>query len=217
VYDESSEWHTVSSSVGTDERVDDLKEDESVAVRERVRAQYNGEDVGWSSLAEEEALHAPPGTTDEELKQHLKANYDPDTLAELKVINLTNTKVTDATTTTLANACPGLQGIDLTNTQVTDAAVTALAKGCPGLQSISLDNTQVTDTTTTALAKGCPGLRAIDLTNTQVTPSLAKVWTNDADAEQKQHPLYGGTIDDFRKQLRRVTNKKKGKGKKKRR
>jgi hypothetical protein len=218
VYDDSSEWHTVSSSVGTAERVEDLKEDESVAERERLRAQHNGEDVGWSSLANEEALQAPPDTTDEQLMRYLKVNYAPDALAKLLCINLGNTQVTDAAATALAKGCPGLQVIHLDNTQVTDAAVTALAKGCPGLQSISLDNTQVTDTTTTALAKGCPGLRAIDLTNTQVTPSLAKFWYNTTTAEYKQHPRYGGTIKDFRWQLNRITKKKKkGKGKKKRR
>jgi hypothetical protein len=89
----------------------------------------------------------------------------------------------------------------------------ALAK----LRVICLGNTQVTDAAVTVLAKGCPGLQCIVLKNTRVTPSLAKFWVNDPTAENKQNPLYGGTIDDLRKQLRRVTNKKKGKGKKKRR
>jgi hypothetical protein len=146
-----------------------VEEDEVVAIWERSEAQMKGEDVGWSSLADEEGLHAPPGTTDEQLMRYLDANYDPDALAKLRFIVLTNT-------------------------QVTDVAATALAKGCPGLQGIYLSNTQV-------------------------TPSLAKVWSNNATTELKQHPHYGGTIADFRKQLRRVTNKNqgKGKGKKKRR
>jgi Leucine-rich repeat (LRR) protein len=199
------------------ERVGGLKADEEVAFEERMKAQWNGEDVGWSSLAEETNLQAPPGTTDEKLKQHLKANYDADTLAKLQNIDLSNTQVTDAAVTALANACPGLQSIVLSDTQVTDAGATALASACPGLRSIVLSNTQVTDAAATALAKGCPGLQHIDLSNTQVTPSLAKWWDSDVTAEDKQHPRYGGTIADFRKQLRRVTNKKQGKGKKKRR
>jgi hypothetical protein len=199
------------------ERVGGLKEDEEAALRERLEAQREGEDVGWTSPAEEKVLQAPPDTTDEELRQRLKANYNTDALAKLQAIFLSNTQVTDATATTLANACPGLHIIVLNNTQVTDVAVTTLAKGYPGLHTIYLYNTQVTDVAATALAKGCPGLGYINLANTQVTPSLANIWDNDATVENKQHPLYGGTIDDFRKQLRRVTNKKKGKGKKKRR
>jgi hypothetical protein len=185
VYDDSSEWHTVSSSVGTDERVDDLEEDDEAAWDERLLAQWNGEDVGWGSLADEENLFAPPGVTDEEVMQRLKVNYDADARAELKAIFLFNTQVTDVTATTLAKGFPGLQVIDLSHTQVTDAAATVLAKGCPGLQHIGLYNTQV-------------------------TPSLAKLWNNDTTwfPEQKQSPGYGGTMADFRKQLRRVTNKK---------
>jgi hypothetical protein len=172
-----------------EERVEGLEEDDEAAWNERLAAQWKGEDVGWSSLADEENLHAPPGVTDEEVMQRLKANYDADARAELKAIFLFNT-------------------------QVTDAAITALAKGCPGLRYIWLDNTQVTDAAATVLAKGCPGLQHIGLYNTQVTPSLAKVWNDNATAEHKQHPGYGGTIADFHKQLRRVTDKKKGKPKK---
>jgi hypothetical protein len=176
------------------ERVGGLKDVTEAAFWERHRAQYNGEDVGWGCPTEEWALHAPPGATDKALRQHLDINYDPDARAKLKVIGLHST-------------------------QVTDAAAIALAIGCPGLLTINLHNTQVTDAAATALAKGCPGLRYIDLSNTQVTPSLAKCWSYDATAEQKQEQdtIYGGTIADFRKQLRRVTNKKQGKGKKKRR
>jgi hypothetical protein len=119
VYDDSSEWHTVSSSIGTDERVDDLEDVELVAWQERWDALHNGEDVGWSSRAEETVLEAPQGATDEEVMPHLKANYTPDELAKLRVISLFNT-------------------------QVTDVAVTALAKGCPSLRLIRLDKTQVT-------------------------------------------------------------------------
>jgi Leucine-rich repeat (LRR) protein len=209
VYDDSSDWHTVSSSVGTAERVEDLEEDFEVAVSERVGAQYDGGDVGWSSTAQEKFLQASSGTTDEALQQHLKANYDAGALAKLTNIDLTNTQVTDAAVAALANTCPGLQVICLNNTHVTDAAATALANARPGLEVITLDNTQVTDAAVTALANACPDLQVIFLSNTQVTPSLAKWWLNDANAELKQHPDYGGTIDDFHKQLRLVTNMRK--------
>jgi hypothetical protein len=217
--------------------VEDLEEDERAVMVERVEAQWKGEAVGWSSLAEEEVLHAPPGTTDEEVMQHLDANYDPEARAKLQVIGLDNTQVTDAAVTVLAKGCPDLELIGLYNTQVTDAAATALAKGCPGLQFIGLYNTQVTDAAATALAKGCPGLQyiwldstqvtdaaattltnacpglqTIDLRNTQVTPSLAKVWRSDATAEHKQHPFYGGTIKDFRWELNRITKKTRSSG-----
>jgi hypothetical protein len=218
VYDDSSDWQTVSSSVGTDERVEDLEEDEDIALVERMKARDKGEDVGWSSLAEETLLHAPSDTTDEQLMRYLKVNYTPDALAKLQVIYLHTTQVTDATATALAKGCPDLQEFDLGNTQVTDAAATALAKGCPGLREFALYNTQVTDAAVTTLTKGCPDLHTINLANTQVTPSLAKFWSNDTIAENKQHPLFGGTIKDLRKQLNRITKKKaKGKGTKKRR
>jgi hypothetical protein len=181
VYDDSSDWHTVSSGGGTEERVEGLEEDVEAALVERARAQWKGEDVGWGSPAEEAYLNARPGATDEELQQHLNANYDVDARAKLQVIYLDKT-------------------------QVTDAAVATLASACPRLHYIGLDNTQVTDAAATALASACPFLKYIGLSYTQVTPSLAKCWDNYATAENKQHPIYGGTIDDFRKQLRRVTN-----------
>ena len=71
-----------------------MEEDEEVAIVERVMAQWRDEAVGWSSLADEEGLHAPPGTTDEQLMRYLDANYDPDALAKLRFIDLTNTQVT---------------------------------------------------------------------------------------------------------------------------
>ena len=127
MYDDSSDWHTVSSSVGTDERVEDLKDVEAVAYRERMDAQYNGEDVGWSSLAEETVLQAPPGVTDEELQQYMKANYDADALAKLQAIFMSNTQVTDAGCAALAaalgsGALPALDNLNLCDTRLASAA-----------------------------------------------------------------------------------------------
>jgi hypothetical protein len=172
VYDDSSDWHTVSSSIGTEERVDDLEVDEREARRKRWLAQYTEEDVGWSSCMNKLWLHAPIGTTDESLEQHIRTYYNPDELAMMKNINLCDT--------------------------------------------------QVTNTGVSALANACPRLEHMGLTDTQVTPSLAKVWYDEDDEFKlllfKMAPdafNYGGTIDDFRKQLRRVTNQKTGKDKKK--
>jgi hypothetical protein len=229
VYDDSSEWHTVSSSVGTDERVDDLKEDESVAMEEYLDAR----DV-WSSGSDVFSLHAPSGVTNEVLVHHLKLNYFAEGLAVLQLINLSDTQVTDTTVVMLANACPGLKNVNLINTQVTDISATAFASACPDLRIICLAKSQVTP----SLAKQwfSEEARAVHFQYVSST-GQGMLLSEEARAGRfkmekpiMQHPLYeevlqkvessyyGGTIADFRWELNRITKKKKkGKGKKKRR
>jgi hypothetical protein len=181
---------SLASGVGTDERVDSLVDDETEVLKERLKAQARGESTGWSSranwssLTDEESLIAPPGTTDEEMLQHLRCNYDPDELTMLETI-------------------------DVSNTQITDIAAIHIISKCPRLIIIYLLGTKVTDKTATAVVIACPNLYSIDLEKTQVTRSLAKSWTNTSSAKVKQHTSYGGTIADFHKKLRHVTDKKK--------
>jgi hypothetical protein len=175
--------------------VDDLKEDEYAVAEERacqpwMPIQY--EAGGWSTrIVANYTLRpwrrleivAPSETTDLELMQYLKANYD----AELQLV---------------------VSWVSLRGTHVTDAAVTALANTCPGLQHIDLDRTQVTDAAATALANACPGLQSIHLRNSQVTHSLAKWWDNDTTTDGNCYN--DGTIADFRWEMRRVQEEGQG-------
>jgi hypothetical protein len=146
VYDDSSDWQTVSSSIGTDERVDDLEEDEEVARVEWVRAQNEGEDialVGWSSHDEVDKIGnrlfvARRGATDEELRRHLVANYTKGELTMLKNIDLQRTAITDVGLSMIACMCPGLCCINLCYTDVTDVGLALLYEACPILSATLL-------------------------------------------------------------------------------
>ena len=84
MYDESSEWHTVSSSVGTDEREDDLYEMLMEGVHLEPIFCVHRENPGRQKLSD--AMKAAHATTSKGYSGKVDFDYHHDDLAETCVI-----------------------------------------------------------------------------------------------------------------------------------
>ena len=101
-----------------------------------------------TAWGQEELDLSGPETTDEVLAEKLKG------LTKLEVLDLANTKITDAGLVHLKGLTK-LEGLNLWGTQVTDAGLEHL-KGFSNLEEVYLSGTQVTDARVQSLREALP-------------------------------------------------------------
>lgn len=88
----------------------------------------------------------------------------------LELLNLKNSRITNASSIVLSAKCIGLKHLNLECCALTDYAIIALATGCGGLEHLNLGYcNRITDAAIITLAAGCKGLKHLDLTRCRIT------------------------------------------------
>ena len=85
----------------------------------------------------------------------------------MKTLDLSESKITDAALSALANDCHKLQNLDLSCcSNISDTGVITLAQKCSALKKLDLNSTGVTDAGVSAVAKNCTNIEDLDLSDT---------------------------------------------------
>jgi F-box/leucine-rich repeat protein 2/20 len=79
----------------------------------------------------------------------------------LRYVDLSFSKVTDATLVAISRDCAELQSLNVSKTCVSDAGLKAIARGCPLLECINVNGTHVTEASLLVLAECCAQLRKV--------------------------------------------------------